>query len=262
MGKVKFDKNLKNKRLIIFDLDGTLTKSKAPIDRETAALLSELLRKKFVAVIGGGRYEQFRKQFLTKLRIPKPARPNLFLFPANATVFYRWRRGWQETYRREFSPRAKKKIREAFARALREIRYTPHDPHLRHLKTYGSALEDRGTEMTFSALGQKAPLRRKEEWDKRHDIRSKLMRALRKYLPNFEIRSGGRTSIDITKKGIDKAYGIRQIKKALRLPVKDMLFIGDALYPGGNDYAAKKTGVDYISVSSPEETKKIIKSLL
>ncbi|MBI5731937.1 MAG: HAD-IIB family hydrolase [Candidatus Magasanikbacteria bacterium] len=262
MADAKLDKNLKAKQLIIFDLDGTLTKSKARVSRQTAALFSKLLQKKFVAVVGGGKYGQFKKQLLAKLEIPKPLLANLFLFPANATSFYRYNKGWQEIYKREFSARAKKKIREAFRQALRDIRYVPHVPHLVYPKTYGPVLEDRGTEITFSALGQQAPLARKEEWDRRHEMRFKLMRALRKYLPEFEIRSGGHTSIDVTQKGIDKAYGVRQISKTLKMPIKKMIFVGDALYPGGNDYAAKKTGIECLQVSGPEETNQIIKFLI
>ncbi|MBI2515108.1 HAD-IIB family hydrolase [Candidatus Wolfebacteria bacterium] len=262
MARVKFDKNFKSKQLIVFDLDGTLTKSKMATGRQTAALLYKLLQKKFVAVIGGGKYGQFKKQLLAKLKIPKPLLANLFLFPANAASFYRYNKGWQEVYKKELSLYAKQKIREAFRQALRDIRYVPHVPHLAHPKTYGPVLEDRGTEITFSALGQQAPLARKEEWDRRHEMRFKLMRILRKYLPEFEIRSGGHTSIDVTKKGIDKAYGVRQISKTLKMPIKKMLFVGDALYPGGNDYAAKKTGIECLQVSGPKETNRIIKFLI
>ena len=83
-----------------------------------------------------------------------------------------------------------------------------------------------------------------------------------KYLPELEVHAAGFTSIDVTKKGIDKAYGLRQIEKQLRVKIKDMVFIGDAIFPGGNDYAITKTPVAYMKVLGPEETKKIIRSLL
>ena len=74
---------------------------------------------------------------------------------------------------------------------------------------------------------------------------------MQKELPAFEVRRGGLTSIDVTQKGIDKAYGVRQIEKVLKIPIKEMVFIGDALYPGGNDAAAKKTGVQTIATKRP-----------
>lgn len=103
----------------------------------------------------------------------------------------------------------------------------------------------------------------KEQWKKEHTpIKMKITRLMAKRLPDLEVRAAGFTSIDVTKKGIDKAYGIKQIKKHLKVPVRDMVFIGDAIYPGGNDYAVVRTGVDYIPVAGPKEAKKIIRGLI
>jgi len=46
---------------------------------------------------------------------------------------------------------------------------------------------------------------------------------------------GGTTSIDITKPGIDKAYGIAKLRDQLAMPISEMLFAGDAYLPRGND---------------------------
>ena len=124
--------------------------------------------------------------------------------------------------------------------------------------------------MSFSPLGQeivaalgKKGMRLKEEWKKKNDpLRLKIAELLAKRLPRLEVRVGGLTTIDITRKGIDKAYGVRQIKKYLRMPIRKMVFIGDALFPGGNDYAAKRTGVQCIAVTGPTGTNKIIKKIL
>lgn len=111
-------------------------------------------------------------------------------------------------------------------------------------------------------LGVRRGVAVKEEWHKRSDVRPQLMKVLKRLLPRFTVRSGGLTSIDITKFGIDKAYGVRQIAKTLHMPIKKMLFVGDALYPGGNDHAAKQTGIRCIPVRGPEDTKTIIKKIL
>ena len=73
---------------------------------------------------------------------------------------------------------------------------------------------------------------------------------------------GGTTSIDITKTGIDKAYGINKLKEILNINISEMLFIGDALFEGGNDFPARKTGIDCIQVRDPEETKRIIETVI
>lgn len=248
--------NFKNKKLIVFDLDGTLTKSKSDADKEMVLLLGRLLQVKKVAVIGGGKFLQFKRQFLAKLDYPPELFQNLFLFPTTSTSFYRHKNGWKKVYEKKLSSREKKKILYAFKEALRLAGYK------KPKKTYGTIIEDRGTQIAFSALGQKTPLNLKKKWNRENDIRPVIIRLLKKRLPTFEVHSGGLTTVDVTRKGIDKAYGIRQIKKYLKIPIKDMLFVGDALYPGGNDYAALKTGVDYFRVSSPTETKKLIKAIV
>jgi len=249
-------KTYRGKSLIIFDLDGTLTESKANLAPDMSRALAALLTKKKVAVIGGGTYQQFREQFTAKLTVPRALLGNLFLFPTTSTSFYRYRKGWKKVYGMTLGKTDRQNIKRAFASAF-TINHYRH-PH----KVWGEIIEDRGTQITFSALGQRAPLRSKEAWNKNHDVRPRLMKTLHKLVPAFEVRRGGLTSIDVTKKGIDKAYGVRQIKKVLKIPIKKMLFVGDALYPGGNDYAARRTGVDCIAVRGPKDTKRIIQQII
>jgi len=248
---------MKDKDLIIFDIDGTVTPSKSAMTPGMAKALTELLKEKKVALIGGGFYKQLEKQLLKKLKAPKKSLENLFLFPANSTIFYRFKKSkWQKIYSRDLKKEEKEKVSQAFRAVFEKHGYK------KPAKTYGKIIEDRGSQITFSALGQEAPISSKKYWNINKDVRPELVKSLKKTLPDFEISRGGLTSIDVTKKGIDKAYGIRQIRKTLNIPIKKMVFIGDALYPGGNDYAAKKTGIRCIKVSGPEETLKIIKKLI
>jgi hydroxymethylpyrimidine pyrophosphatase-like HAD family hydrolase len=85
---------------------------------------------------------------------------------------------------------------------------------------------------------------------------------LDKLLPEFSIRMGGATSIDVTKPGIDKAYGIKKLKEILKIQLEEMIFIGDALFPGGNDYPAEEVGVVSIPVKEPEQTKRVIQAII
>lgn len=76
-------------------------------------------------------------------------------------------------------------------------------------ETWGPALEDRGSQVTYSALGQAAPVDAKLAWDPDNSKKEALRAYAAERLPDLEVRSGGSTSIDITKRGIDKAYGAR-----------------------------------------------------
>ncbi len=249
---------MEHKKLIIFDLDGTLTESKSAIDAEMSELLVKLLKKKKVAVISGGSYKLFQQQFISNLKCPKELLKNLFLFPTCSTSFYRFSEdsSWVKVYEEALTEEEKRKILVAFLKTFQEINYTHPE------KTYGEIIEDRVSQVTFSALGQQTPLELKQKWDPKREKRQHMKAVLEKHLPEFEIRIGGTTSIDVTRKGIDKAYGIKQIEKHLGIPKEQMLFIGDALFTGGNDYPVKETGVECIEVSGVEDCKRVIKELL
>ena len=258
-------KKLSQKSLIVFDLDGTLAESKAPLKSDMARALKELLIEKRVAVIGGGSYELFKDQLVKHLPLPASLLERLFLFPTTSTAFYRYKSGaWVTVYRKTLSAADKKKIMKAFADAFMETGY------VHPKKLWGKVIEDRGSQVTFSALGQdvvtalgKRGITMKEEWfEKNQPLRLKMVKIMARELPRFEVRSGGLTSIDVTQKGIDKAYGVRQIEKHLHVPIKDMVFIGDALYKGGNDAAAKKTGIQTIPTTGPKNTIAIIHKIL
>lgn len=262
--KISNLKNLKSKDLIVFDLDGTIVETKSPMEKDMALLMQKLLAVKKVAIIGGGKYEVFQALFLKRLGGLKQLLNNLFLFPTTSTSFYRYKNGWKKIYALELTKNEVARIFKAFEDVFHQIGYAHPQ------KIYGEVIENRGTQVTFSALGQnvvsvlgKKGVQLKEQWKQQHTpTKMKIAKFMAKRLPDLEVRAAGHTSIDVTKKGIDKAYGLKQIRDHLKIPISKMLFIGDALFPGGNDYAAIRTGVDYIQVSSPQETKKIIRQLI
>ncbi len=254
----------RRKKLVVFDLDGTLAPTKSPLEPDMSRALAALLSEKKVAVIGGGTYRQFRRQFVSNLDCPRGLLKDLFLFPTTATSFYRYDHGWKNVYARTLSKTQKQKIRTAVKEVFMEMNYVPPK------RTYGKTLEDRGSQMSYSFLGQdvvaklgKKGVHLKEEWTRKNTpLKLRIAAMLQKKLPDLEVRAAGFTTIDITKKGIDKAYGVRQIEKYLHMPIGQMVFVGDALYPGGNDAAAKKTGIQAIPTTGPKETIEIINAIL
>jgi hypothetical protein len=241
------------KKLIVFDLDGTLAESKAAIDNEMVSLLVRLLTVARVALISGGNWPQFDKQVVGHL--PQGTDfSRLSILPTCGTKFYAYeKQGWKKIYAENFTPGEKQKIIHAIQESVAGISVR---------KTWGDQIDDRDSQITFSALGQKAPLQPKKDWDPKYIKRRKIQKALQKLIPEFAINIGGATSVDITRIGIDKAYGIRKLRDILKIDVNDMLFVGDALFEGGNDYPARATGVDCIPVRDPEETKKIVATVI
>lgn len=244
------------KKLAVFDLDGTLAVSKSPVDEEISSLLVALLGLIKAAIISGGGFPQFQAQVLGHLSGTADNYSNLYILPTSGTRMYSWKGGWVEEYAEHLGQRDKERIMIAMHAALQAAGYA------RPEKTYGDILEDRGSQITFSALGQKAPPPLKYAWDPDRKKRDKIAAALRPLLPEFDVRVGGATSIDVTRRGINKAYGIHKLEERLGLSAEDIVFVGDALFYGGNDYPAKATGVDCIQVSGPKETGSLIKAWL
>jgi hypothetical protein len=242
------------KKLIVFDLDGTLAPSKSSLAPQTAGLLRDLLAVIKVAVISGGAWAQFEKQLLTDL--PQDSLlENLSLLPTCGTKFFQFNGRWEELYSEDLTAEQKRKIIDSLNRASSEAGY-------RAEKVWGETIEDRGSQVTYSALGQQAPLAEKEKWDADFAKRKRITAILETLIPEFSIRMGGATSIDVTKAGIDKAYGIGKLRDTLHVSLMEMVYIGDALFPGGNDYPAQEAGVVSIPVRGPDDTNLVITTIL
>ena len=241
------------KRLIAFDLDGTLADSKQAIDAEMGLALSRLTKIAIVAIMSGGDWPQFEEQLVGNL-VADTDLTRLFLLPTSGTKLYRFKNTWQLAYAELFSAEERLNILKALNDSVAAMDWSG-DPN------WGEKIEDRGSQITFSGLGQRAPLEAKRAWDPDFGKRKRLQVTLAPLLPGFAVHVGGSTSIDITRAGVDKAYGIRKLADATGVRIEEMIFIGDALYPGGNDYPVRAAGVDTIAVRDVTETKRVIEAI-
>jgi hypothetical protein len=242
------------KKLIVFDLDGTLAPSKSSLDSEMASQLHDLLGVVRVAVISGGAWLQFERQVLSKLKQDERL-ANLSILPTCGTQFFQYAGQWTRLYAEDFTTGEKEKIIGSLSKSVAIAGFKVE-------KTWGETIEDRGSQITYSALGQQAPLEDKEKWDADFAKRKKIKAILDTLIPEFSVRLGGATSIDATKPGIDKAYGIKKLREILGIEVKEMIYVGDALFPGGNDYPAEEAGVVSIAVRDPDDTKRVIETMI
>ena len=243
------------KKLVAFDLDGTLAQSKQAIQPPMQEALADLLTVADVAVISGGDWPQFDKQVAS--RLPERAdRQRLWLMPTTGTKLYTFSDGqWSAVYAELFDDATKHKILTAFDESLAATGFKPE-------QTWGERVEDRGSQITFSALGQQAPLEAKEKWDSDHAKRKVIKADLEKRLPGLSINMGGATSIDITREGVDKAYGLKKLSDHSGIALDEMMFMGDAIFPGGNDYPAHTLGLDTVKVRDPDETRSVITGIV
>jgi len=253
------------KKVIAFDLDGTLAESKSPLPDKMAELLNQLLDNFQVCVISGGKFEQFNVQLLSNLKASPNKLERLHLMPTCGTRYYMYdvlKTDWNCVYAEDFTETEKSKIITALNKGVDELGYREKQP-------YGELVEDRGSQITFSALGQeivaqlgKEGVDKKEAWDPDGKKKKALRDYVAELIPEFEVRSGGATSIDITKPGIDKAYGMTKLMSMLSIGKDDILFLGDSLVEGGNDYPVKAMGIDSIEVSHWRDTANVLQGIL
>ncbi len=243
--------------LVAFDLDDTLAASKSPLSAAMATTLSELLAVRPVCIISGGRFLQFQMQVLDRMPDGSPL-TNLHLMPTCGTRYERYSEGdWHEAYAHDLAPADRDQAMASLETRARELGLWESDDVVA-----GPRIEDRGSQITYSALGQEAGVADKKAWDPDGSKREKLRAAVAGDLPSLEVRAGGSTSIDITSAGIDKAYGMRSLSEQTGIALTDMLFIGDRLEPGGNDHPVRALGVPCHAVTGPGDTLDYLHSLI
>lgn len=253
------------KKVIAFDLDNTLAESKSQIPDVMAESLGRLLDKYDVCIISGGRFEQFIKQVVSRLDVSGEQLARLHIMPTCGTRYYRYEDiadEWKLIYHNDLSADQKRRIREVLERGAKQL-------GLWEAKPYGEIIEDRDSQMTYSALGQdiaemlgEEGLKRKYSWDPDMKKRNELRDLIAPELPDLEVRVGGITSLDVTLPGVDKAYGMRKLMETLEISKDDILFIGDMLMEGGNDYPVKVMGIDCVAVRDFRDTPFVVEGIL
>lgn len=246
------------KKLLAFDLDDTLAITKSPISDEMAEILGKVLEEFEICIISGGRYEQFKTQVVDRLHIEPHKLNRLHLMPTCGTRYYRYNEldtEWQIQYAEDLTEEQKTLVIEVLESSAKELGYWEKTPA-------GDIIEDRGSQITFSALGQKATPEDKYSWDPDGTKKAALRDLAAQSLPGLEVRAGGSTSIDVTREGIDKAYGMQKLIDAIDISKDDILFFGDNLQEGGNDYPVKAFGIDSLDVEGWEDTARRLESIL
>lgn len=248
------------KKVIAFDVDDTLVKSKNPLTPEMRDLLADLLKRYEVAIISGSRFEVFETNIINPLRsVDHRLLQHLHIMPTCGTRYYTYDpevETWDIIYAEDFTPEQKEHIISVSEKIAKASGLWPENP-------YGEVIEDRLSQIALSMLGQKAPAEEKYDWYATHgeDIIT-LRNEIAEVLPEYEVRNGGTTTIDITPIGVDKAYGMKKLLEQLEMDKEDALFIGDRLEKGGNDYPVKAMGVDTIAVDGWQSTPFVVRGVL
>ena len=252
------------KKVLSFDIDQTLNIAKTPIPDEIAELLRDLLGKYEIAPISGQKYEQFLIQIVDRLKdvgTTNKQLEHLHLFVAQGTQYYRYdanKKDWEQVYNYPLTDEQVAKITEAIETAAKELGYWEEDK----LAEGDEIIENRLSQVTFSALGQKAGTEAKYAWDPDCKKREAIVKRCKELAPEFDYEIGGTTSINAITPGMNKVFGMTHLMEELNVKKEDILYFGDMTQPGGNDYPVVQMGVETITVRSHEDTAYALRGIL
>lgn len=232
--------------LIVFDLEAVLTESKTAIDEEMKILLEQLLEKNQIAILSGVSFEKIRQNVLFKTEKFK----SMLILPLSGSEMWVFKNNWKRIYHNNLKEEEVSKVMNAIKNVISEE------------KILEFVINNKKSQISISLVKRGTPLEVKKSFDINFSKRKKIVKKIRKLLPNFDIWIAGETSIDITRKGVNKQYGIKKLMSYTGLKTKEIIFVGDSFFEEGNDYPVKKTGIECIEVKNIEETKKLIKSWL
>lgn len=250
------------KKVLVFDIDQTLNIAKTPIPDEIADLLKKCLHHFEICPISGQKFDQFLIQIVNRLKNPtKEELSHLHLFVAQGTQYYRFnteKNDWELVYNYPLSDEQVTKISDTLERSARELGLWEEDK----LKPDDQIIENRLSQVTFSALGQAASTEDKYAWDPDCKKREKIVAKCKEYAPEFDYEIGGTTSINAIVPGMNKEFGMTHLMEELGVEKSDILYFGDMTSPGGNDYPVVQMGIDTITVRSHEDTAYALKGIL
>ena len=250
------------KKVLAFDVDQTLNVAKMPIPDEIADLLTKCLDRFEICPISGQKYDQFLVQIVNRLEHATPEQlSHLHLFVAQGTQYYRYnleQKAWGQVYNYPLTDEQVAKITATIEQAAKELGYWEEDK----LAPGDEIIENRLSQVTFSALGQKAGTDVKYAWDPDCKKREAIVARCKELSPEFDYEIGGTTSINAITPGMNKVFGMTHLMEELKVEKSDILYFGDMTQPGGNDYPVVQMGIDTITVRSHEDTAYALRGIL
>ena len=250
------------KKVLAFDIDQTLNIAKTPITEEIADLLKDCLHHFEICPISGQKFDQFLVQIVNELKNPTPEElSHLHLFVAQGTQYYRFnieKNDWELVYNYPLTDEQVAKISETIEKSARELGFWEEDK----LQPGDEIIENRISQVTFSALGQKAGTEEKYAWDPDCKKREQIVKRCKELSPEFDYEIGGTTSINAITPGMNKEFGMTHLLEELNVTKDEILYFGDMTQPGGNDYPVVQMGIDTITVRNHEDTAYALRGIL
>jgi len=224
------------KKLICFDLDGTLTQHRTPLGEKSKSVLDKLAEKYKLLMVGAGNAPRIYKQMNE--------------YPVDILANY----GMQESkiidgkfviVREDTSPVDKDFFIEKIDYLRKKYGYTEYK---------GDSVEFHASGMvTFPLLGTKADIADKVAFDPTREKRKVLYPEVLEIFKDFTVYIGGSSSFDFSGKKYNKYDAIVKYAKENGYKLDEILYVGDDFGEGGGDSHVRLGGLDYVEILNYEE---------
>ena len=238
------DKKIK---LVAFDLDGTLTQHKTPLDDTNRAVLEQLSKHYKLVMVGAGNAMRIFNQ--------------LGGFPMDVMGNYGMQLGLYnpetktlDLVRNDCVPCDRESVDKRITELRERFGFTEYA---------GENVEfhDSGC-VTFPILGTKAKAEDKLAFDPDRSKRRKIYDIVVETFPEFVVFVGGSSSFDMAPRPRDKFYALSNFCKELGLSHDEVAYAGDDYGPGGNDESVYKSDIRFYCVDDYTKLGEYLKELL
>ncbi len=197
-----------------FDLDQTIAPSRQPILPEMYEMLEKMLYDK--VVVSGQTTELigWQSNQLPAFRLGQNG--NHAIDPEQNELWYT-----------PLSPEHRQEILDHIQKLITLLPET--------LNPKWTPIEDRGGQITFSPVGNTAPVEHKKNYDPDRKKREKMLKEIPFISEELVVKIGGSTSLDYIHKDRHKGGNVRRLIETLGWKPEHCVYFGDGLYHGGND---------------------------
>ncbi|KDQ19188.1 hypothetical protein BOTBODRAFT_28674 [Botryobasidium botryosum FD-172 SS1] len=242
------------KKLVLFDVDGTLSLARQPASPEIIDILQRLRKRLVIGFVGGSDLVKISEQLAVQGR---PVTDDFdYVFAENGLTAYKLGKPLES---------------QSFIKHLGEDRYKKIVNFVLHYIAdldipikRGTFIEFRNGMMNISPIGRNASIQERldfEAYDKIHGIRKAFVAILQSHFANYGLTFaiGGQISFDVFPNGWDKTYSLRHVEDE---GFEEIHFFGDKTYKGGNDYEifSDPRTIGH-AVTSPADTARIVTEL-
>ncbi len=219
------------KKLLVFDLDGTLCNHRSPVPAENFALLDSLGKKYHIVMCGAGNAPRIHKQMDN--------------YPIEIVGNYGMQHARVVDGKLEITKQITCEVDADFFREKTDYLRKKYG----YTEFYGESIEFHKSGMvTFGLLGTKAPRELKIAFDPDRAKRRVMYPEVLEIFKDYTVYIGGSTSFDIVEKQYNKYDAVMEYAKMHGYTKEQVLYMGDDMGDGGGDSHIRLGGMDYIHV--------------